>query len=103
MRTLKIFAVLALFSLTQAGATGFTHNMFAAQKMLKAKKEAVTTVKPSKTPYRSVKVQPSPELSYSEELRVETKNQVLSDKLATTLSQFVTGWVVQVLRAGVSN
>ncbi|MCF2489529.1 hypothetical protein [Dyadobacter sp. CY347] len=38
MKTLKIFTLLVLFSL-QAGATGYSHNMFVAHKKLQAGKE----------------------------------------------------------------
>ncbi|REA60474.1 hypothetical protein DSL64_15305 [Dyadobacter luteus] len=38
MRTIKLFTLLILFSL-QAGATGFSHNMFVAHKKLQAGKE----------------------------------------------------------------
>ncbi|GAB3180984.1 hypothetical protein [Telluribacter humicola] len=38
MKTLKLLTVLLLISL-QVSATGYSHNMFVAQKMLKAKKE----------------------------------------------------------------
>ena len=38
MKTIKIFTLLVLFSL-QAGATGYSHNMFVAHKKLQAGKE----------------------------------------------------------------
>lgn len=38
MKTIKLFTLLILFSL-QAGATGFSHNMFVAHKKLQAGKE----------------------------------------------------------------
>ena len=38
MKTLKLLLVMMLISL-QVSATGYSHNMFVAQKMLKAKKE----------------------------------------------------------------
>lgn len=40
MKTIKIFTLLVLFSL-QAGATGYSHNMFVAHKKLQAGKECV--------------------------------------------------------------
>lgn len=40
MKTLKIVTLLVLFSL-QAGATGYSHNMFVAHKKLQAGKECV--------------------------------------------------------------
>lgn len=49
MKTVKIFALLLILGISQAGATGFAHNMNKAQQMLKGKKEVVNscdTVKP---------------------------------------------------------
>ena len=40
MKTLKIITLLVLFSL-QAGATGYSHNMFVAHKKLQAGKECI--------------------------------------------------------------
>ncbi len=43
MKTFKIFALILIMGVSQAGATGFVYNMSKAQKMLKSKKEVVVT------------------------------------------------------------
>lgn len=48
MKGFKILALLLTLGLYQANATGFSHNMNQAQKMLKAKKEVVLKQKPSR-------------------------------------------------------
>lgn len=43
MKAVKIFALLLILGLSQAGATGFAHNMNKAQQLLKGKKEVVNS------------------------------------------------------------
>jgi hypothetical protein len=57
MKTLKLFILLTLLSL-QAGATGFTHNMFVAHKKLQTGKES-HCVKEKKSAVKAIAQKPA--------------------------------------------
>ncbi|HEV7379225.1 MAG TPA: hypothetical protein VGN64_05485 [Dyadobacter sp.] len=74
MRTIKLFTLLILFSL-QAGATGYSHNMFVAHKKLQAGKEKTSVSeqteasKPEKFATRvKVAVKAKPEVSLTQHI-----------------------------------
>ena len=75
MKFIKLFTLLVLFSL-QAGATGYSHNMFVAHKKLQAGKEcriandqiAVKKAASSKTHVKHASVPRQPEFSFTQEV-----------------------------------
>ena len=84
MKTLKLFIVLVLFSL-QAGATGYSHNMFVAHKKLpsgkefRSVKEHVNKHTPAKTVInKSVVIQLTGEsaISYTKDLATKMSSMV---------------------------
>ncbi|WP_221389642.1 hypothetical protein [Dyadobacter sp. NIV53] len=73
MKIIKLLTLLVLFSL-QAGATGYSHNMFVAHKKLQAGKEcrmdqiAAKKAGSSKTHVKHASVPRQPEVSFTQEV-----------------------------------
>ena len=94
MKTLKVALVLMIVSL-QVNATGYSHNMLVAQKMLKTRKVA------SKT--QALPIQLSTHASMVEAAAGETRksaNEEVAlnpDHAAASFSQYVARWVVRVV------
>ena len=97
MKFIKLFTLLILLSL-QAGATGYSHNMFVAHKKLQAGKEcritndqiAVKKAASSKIHVKEASVPRKPEFSFTQELanklsRIVTLNEKVVEKESTSL------------------
>lgn len=96
MKALKIVLVLILISF-QANATGYSHNMIVAQKMLKTKKVSKkAVVKTASIPLtsRTTIIKPST-CPVSESQEEDTA--VKPESAATSFSQYIARWIVRVV------
>jgi hypothetical protein len=96
MKALKVVLVLMLFSL-QVGATGYSHNMLMAQKVLKTKKAAQkTTAKPAvmKLSCQTTVVKPATS-PVSESQQDETS--VMPESTAASFSKYIARWIVRIV------
>jgi hypothetical protein len=79
MKILKIFTLLVLFSL-QAGATGYSHNMFVAHKKLQAGKECVrsneVTTGKVKASRKNVVIAPQASVSFTSQFTNKLTEEV---------------------------
>ena len=102
MKALRIFALLLVMGVSQAGATGFVYNMNQAQKMLRAGKEVVPAKKA-----------PKQEVRFKEELKKARERERVSDtgpavesdelvpeRVVDTLAQWVSQLLMKILMAG---
>ena len=96
MKALKVVLVLMLFSL-QVGATGYSHNMLMAQKVLKTKKVAQkTTAKPAvlKLNCQTTVVKPTTSpVSESE----QDETSLMPESTAASFSQYIARWIVRIV------
>ncbi|TDB69015.1 hypothetical protein [Arundinibacter roseus] len=97
MKALKVLFVLILISV-QANATGYSHNMLVAQKMLKTKKavkksEVKTESLQLKTTPTVVKQTACPTSQESEREEVSLR----PDTSAASFSQYIARWIVRIL------
>lgn len=95
MKALKILFVMMLVSL-QVGATGYSHNMFVAQKVLKSKKTTQKIkVRPVHITAQPTVVKPSPCTTANQSQ--EEDSFLLPESTAVSLLQCATRWIVRVV------
>jgi hypothetical protein len=95
MKILKLLIVLILVSL-QAGATGYSHNMLVAQKVLKSKKVSKKSeAKPVRYTYQHTVVKPTP-CSAANSSQQEG-SFVKPESAAASFSQCIARWIVRVV------
>ncbi len=97
MKALKILFVLVLISM-QANATGYSHNMLVAQKMLKTKRvvkksELKTESLELKSTPTIVKQTPCPTSQESQKEEVSLR----PDTSAASFSQYIARWIVRIM------
>lgn len=95
MKALKVVLVLMVISL-QVNATGYSHNMLVAQKMLKARK---TVAKAQALPLQ-IKTKPTvvkPASCPASESTGEETTSLKPESAAASFSQYVARWVIRVV------
>ncbi|MBB5284707.1 hypothetical protein HNQ92_002855 [Rhabdobacter roseus] len=95
MKTLKVLILMLLVSL-QVNATGYSHNMVAAQKMLKTKK-AVSAKSLKASP---VVVQPRTVVLKAKAVSADSSHEetlVKPEVKAVSFTQHLAGWIVRVV------
>jgi hypothetical protein len=104
MKAFKIFALILIMGVSQAGATGFAYNMSKAQQMLKAKREVVVTSKTSKTETiikKEERKAASERASFIEkDVESDAVGEPVSDKMVSTFTQWLSQVLVKLLTAG---
>ncbi len=103
MKAFKIFALILMMGVSQAGATGFAYNMSKAQHMLKAKKEVVAgkTSKPETTVKKEERKAASERASFIEkDAQSDVVGEPVSDKMVSTFTQWLSQVLLKVLTAG---
>ncbi|HEV7349166.1 hypothetical protein [Telluribacter sp.] len=92
LKLLTVMMLISLLSLQQAGATGYAHNMFAAQKMLKSKKEARKT--PVTATRTAVVAASTGAVSTGSSTNVNKEEEVCCENSAVALTQQLARWIV---------
>lgn len=105
-KNLILVMLLAIFSISQLGATGFVPNMFVAQKKLN-KVTCTTTTSQSEAKKQSVEAkEKSKEASAQSDKKLsgdylsESGDSVELESAATRISSFIFKWVVSYLTMG---
>ncbi len=102
MKALKLLIVLLLLG-WQANATGFSHNMLVAQKMLNAKEKSICCVE-KKAKSSSLQVAAKPTVvKQSTHPATESSEEEATIKpsiTAVSLSQHIARWVVRIVSVG---
>ncbi len=103
MKTFKIFALILVMGVSQAGATGFAYNMSKAQQMLKAKREVAVTSKTSKSETIIKKEERKAESGRVSDVEKDVASGAIgepaSDKMVSTFTQWLSQALVKLLTA----
>lgn len=98
MKSLKLLIVLLLVS-WQANATGFSHNMLVAQKMLNARQKSICVKNQKQNPPLQFAARPTAlkAATHPATKSAEEEATIKPEVMAVSLSQHIARWVVRIV------